>query len=940
MKQTILLVTFLTFIAIGVQAQSKGVVAGKIIDAKNNTVLSGVSVGVNSEGVGKTSDVEGRFQLSLDTGEYSVTFSMVGYAAKTLSGVIVKEGQVEELTVALEPKGGEMTAVVVTASARKASVASLLTMQKNNASISDGISIEAIRKSPDKNIGEVLKRVSGTSIQDDKFVVVRGLSDRYNTALINGALLPSTEPDRRAFSFDIVPSNLIDNLIINKTASPDLPGDFSGGIIQILTKDIPFQNFFSVGVGASYNSISTGKDFRIGQLRKTDYLGYDDGTRLLPAKFPGRNRFLNYNNDVTPERRLAASRLMRNNYGERYDGTALPGLNLSATWGGRKGFNNGSTIGSVIALTYRHAQTLQHNVRQDYQTPDGIDATPGNLFFQYNDTTYAFNTNIGLLANFAYKKGSSKIVFKNILNRVFEVSNLHRSGYNYDNRQYVNVTGTVPVIKSLVSSQLEGEHVMGTKNARFKWNVNYALTARSQPDYRVLPYAINMDELGQKGKDFKIVLRDTYRFWSDLYDNAFGGTLNYTMPFAIGKQPQLLKLGGLAQYKLRDFRTRIFRYEQASSTLNPALPSMPAEKIFNDGNIYDQGFVLAEITNNTDRYDATSGLYAGYAMVDGRISEKLRAVYGVRVENFGFQVNTADFSGQEVQVLRNYIDVLPSLNLTYNLTRESNLRFSASRTVSRPEFREAANFAYYDFVRNAQLKGNTDLERSQNSNLDFRFETYPAAGEIISASLFYKHFKSPIEQVVMNGSTPSNLILSYTNPKSATTIGAEVELRKSLAFVADALWLQNLMVNVNAALMQSGVEFGEDSNPFDADRPLQGQSPWLLNAGLQYAAPDGKVSFGALVNRIGHRIAAVGFQGYPDIYENGRTVVDLQAGIKVLNNKGELKFNLSDLLNQRAVFYQNVSTADSKSYNPTKDRIQYNYLYGRNVSIGFSYNFQ
>lgn len=939
MKHTILLSVFISIFSTGIWAQGKGVVGGKIIDAKNNAILSGVSVGVEG-GSGKISDVEGRFQLSLEAGTYNITFSTVGYTTKTLSGIVVKAGGAEELTVAMEPKGGEMTAVIVTASARRESVASLLTAQKNNASISDGISIEAIRKSPDKNIGEVLKRVSGTSIQDDKFVVVRGLSDRYNTALINGALLPSTEPDRRAFSFDIVPSNLIDNLIINKTASPDLPGDFSGGIIQIMTKDIPFKNFFSISVGAGYNSISTGKDFRIGQLRPTDYLGYDDGTRLMPAKFPGRNRFLSYNNDATAERRLAASRMMRNNYGERYNGTALPGLNISATWGGRKAFDNGSTIGSVVALTYRNSQTIQHNIRQDYQTPDGIDATPGNLFFRYNDTAYSFSTNMGLLANFAYKKGSSKIVFKNILNRMFDVSNLHRSGYNYDNRQFVNVTGTVPVIKSLISSQLEGEHVVGGNQSRLKWNVNYALTARSQPDYRVLPYAINMDEVGQKGKDFKIVLRDTYRFWSNLYDDAFGGSLQYTVPFTLANQQQLFKVGGLAQYKLRDFRTRIFRYEQASSTLNPALSSMPARTIFNDGNIYEQGFVLAEITNNTDRYDAESGLYAGYAMVDGRISEKLRAVYGVRIENFGFTVNTADFSGQKVQVVRNYLDVLPSLNLTYSVTDASNLRFSASRTVSRPEFREAANFAYYDFVRNAQLKGNTDLERSQNTNLDFRFETYPAAGEVVSASLFYKHFKSPIEQVVMNGSTPSNLILSYTNPASATTFGAEVELRKSLAFVADAPWLQNLMLNVNAALMQSGVQFGEDSNPFDADRPLQGQSPWLLNAGLQYAAADGKIAFGALVNRIGHRIAAVGFQGYPDIYENGRTVLDFQAALKVMNNKGEFKLNLSDLLNQRAIFYQNVDVADNKSYNSAKDRIQYNYLYGRNISIGFTYNFQ
>ena len=939
MKQKIILLLFFVPAVLVTWAQGEGIIAGKIVDAKNSVAVAGATVTLQN-GVARTSDVEGRFQVSLPAGTYSVTVSAVGYAAKTITDVAVKASGVAELNVLLEPKVGEMTAVVVTASARRESVASVLSLQKNNASISDGISSEAIKKSPDKNIGEVLKRVSGTSIQDDKFVVVRGLSDRYNTALINGALLPSTEPDRRAFSFDIVPSSMIDNILINKTASPDLPGDFSGGLIQIQTKDIPFKSFLTLSASSGYNSISTGKPFRIGQLRNTDYLGFDDGTRLLPQNFPGRNRYLSYNSDASPQRRLAASRLMRNNYGNRYTGTALPSFNFQLTWGDRKVLNNGGTIGSVVALTYRNAQTLQHNIRRDYQTPDGIQATPGNLFFDYRDTAYSFSTNIGLLANVAYKKGSSKIVFKNLLNRMFDISNLHRSGYNYDNRQYVNVTGTVPVIKSLVSSQLEGEHVVSSRNDRLKWNVNYALTARNQPDYRVLPYAKNLDELNDKDKDFKVVLRDTYRFWSDLFENAFGGQLNYTLPLTFWGQKQQVKGGLLAQYKIRDFSTRIFRYEQASATLNPALPSMPARTIFNDGNIYDQGFVLGEITYNTDRYNATSGLYAAYAMVDGRLGERWRTVYGVRVEQFGFHVNTADFSGQKVTVDRSYLDVLPSLNLTYELTNKSNLRFSASRTVSRPEFREAANFAYYDFVRNAQLKGNTNIERSRNTNLDFRFENYPAPGEVLSASVFYKHFNKPIEQVVVNGSTPSNLILSYTNPNAARTVGVEVELRKSLGFISAAPWMEQLYFNVNAALLQSRVDFTESSNAFDEKRALQGQSPWLLNAGLQYTLPEDRISFSALVNRIGPRIAAVGFQGYPDIYENGRTVVDLQAAVKVLKSKGELKLNLSDLLNQRALFYQNVNTGDAKSYSAATDRIQYNYEYGRTVSIGFTYNFR
>lgn len=925
-------------VVMGGKAQNTGIIAGRILDQQSNSSIAGASINVIDKQSIKLSDVEGRYQFSIAPGEYEIRIESLGFNTKVISNVIVKAGEVTELNVMMEHQVKQMEAVVVTASARRESISSVLALQKNNASISDGISAESIKKSPDKNIGEVLKRVSGTSIQDDKFVVVRGLSDRYNVALINGALLPSTEPDRRAFSFDVVPSNLIDNILINKTASPDMPGDFSGGIVQILTKDIPFSNFINISVGAGYNSISTGKPFKIGMLENTDYLGFNNGKRLLPSSFPGQKRFASYNLDASPERRLAASRLMYNNYGDRYQQNALPSFNFQFNLGNRKELNNGGTLGSVLALTYRNSQYVQYNVRRDYQTPDQISLEPGNLFYDYRDTSYSFNTNISLLANFAYKKGNSKFAFKNIVNRLFENSNLHRSGYNYDNLQYVNVTGSVPVIKSVISSQLEGEHLMSKKNDRLKWNVNYTLTARNQPDYRVLPYAKNIDDINDKNISSKVVLRDTYRFWSDLYDNAFGSNVNYSLPISLFSEKQILKAGLFGQYKIREFDTRIFRYEQASSTLNPALPVLPAHLIFNDGNIYEEGFVLNEITNNTDQYEAQSGLYAGYLMIDGKLGEKWRTVYGVRVERFDFGVNTSNFSGEEVNVSRNYLDILPSVNLTYKLNSKTNLRLSGSQTVSRPEFREVANFAYYDFVRNAQLKGNINLERSQNTNLDLRFETYPKSGEIISVSAFYKYFRNPIEQNVDPGSTPSNLILSYVNPRSATTMGAEVEIRKSLDFMGSDL-LSNLSFNLNGAFMKSSVDFNSGNNPFDPDRPLQGQSPWLVNAGLQYSSIDNKISVSALVNRIGHRISAVGFQGYPDIYENGRTVLDLQTAIRILDKKGELKFNFSDLLNQRSIFYQNVDPADNTSYDSGKDRIQYNYLYGRTLSLGFSYNF-
>jgi hypothetical protein len=625
---------------------------------------------------------------------------------------------------------------------------------------------------------------------------------------------------------------------------------------------------------------------------------------------------------------------MRNNYGSHYTGNALPGLNFVLNWGGRKELKSGTTLGSVVAVTYRNSQNIQSSQRRGYEA-----LTLNSFSYDYSDSNYSFTTNLGLMANFALKKGNSKIVFKNLANRLFENNALFRTGPNYDNVQYFKTYGNILSIKSLVSSQLEGEHLMGKRNERLKWNLNYALTAQNQPDYRVLPYSKSLSDVNNKNGAFNVVLRDTYRFWSDLYDNAFGANLNYTLPVAFGKQKQTFKAGLLGQYKIRDFSTRIFRYEPASSTLNPSLSSLPPRMIFNDGNIYEQGFVLNEITNNTDKYDATSGLYAGYAMIDGKIGDNIRAVYGLRVETFNFNVNTSDFSSQKVAINRNYIDILPSVNLTYKLGRASNLRLSGSRTVSRPEFREVANFSYFDFIRNAQIQGNPNLERSQNTNLDLRYEIYPNSGEILSASVFFKHFKKPIEQTVVPGSAANSLRFTFENPDAARLYGAEVEVKKRLDFLGKAPWLENLAFNLNGSIIKSEVDLKAGDNAWDPNRPMQGQSPWLVNAGLQYNTNSNRLSFSVLVNRIGERIVYVGEQSFPDIYENGRTLLDFQATMKLIKSRGELKLNLSDLLNQRSVFYQNIDLDDANSYKSSNDRIQWSYLYGRTISLGFTYNF-
>ncbi len=933
----IAIIAIIVLISQGLYAQS---IEGRILSDRNEP-LSGVSVELVGTSAGTSSDVEGRFIIRVPSaGSYSLQFSAIGYQTKIVQDIVVKPNEKGNIEIYLDTDNQLLSSVVVKTSARKESVQSLLNFQRNSPTIADGISAEIIKKSPDKNSSEVLKRVSGTSIQENKFVVVRGLIDRYNVATLNNALLPSSEPDRRAFSFDIIPSQLLDNIIIYKTANPDLPGDFAGGVVQVSTKDVPNENFLQLGGGLSYNSLSTGKKFNIGYLSSTDYLGFDDGARSLPGSFPGRRQF----QTSSFNERAAYSARVKNTYGERYHGKALPNQSYQMTWGKRMYVGEEGVIGSILSLSYRNSQNMVSGIRSEY---DNQFESVNGAAYTYNDTTYKFNTTLGALWNLAYKKGNTKVSFRNLFNRSFESSNLIRSGYQYySSGAIITAQGSETIIKTLYSSQIDGEHALSA-GKKISWNLNYALSLRDNPDYKFAPF-IKDSSAAFKDLPASIVLRDTYRFFAELQEHAFGANAHYASPLIINdKRLAQLKVGVSSQMKDRSFDARIFRYNRTPQAgFNEGILTMDPKYIFSSANMNPQGLALEEITNNTDQYDATTYLHAGYLMLDHSINSLWRIVWGVRAEAFGFTVNTADFSGAKVKATKDYVDILPSLNITYHLTDISNLRFSASRTVARPELREVANFSFYDFVRNVQVRGNTRLERSQHSNMDLRYEIYPSNGEIFSVSAFFKHFKNPIELRVDPGSNPLNLIFEYYNATSATSYGIEAEVRKKLSFLGNAEGLNNWIVFANAALIRSKVNVeGLDVAVADEDRPMQGQSPYLLNAGITYTHPQNGLSLSALVNRIGHRIEAVGNdpKGLPDIYENGRTLIDLQISKRMFNQKGELKLNISDLLNQSVIFYQNYRTdtdrVSSRSYKASEDRIWNSMKFGTNIGLSFSYSF-
>jgi len=916
------------FLGITAYAQT-GKISGVISDKKTGETLIGVTVKIKGTTKGVSTDVDGKYILqAMANGKYTLEFSYVGYQTKEVSEVEVKGPSVTSLSVVLSETGGQnLQEVVVKASFKQESVNSLYARQKNSAVVSDGVSSDQIKKSPDRNTSDVLKRVSGATIQDNKFVVIRGLSDRYNTATLDGASLPSTEPNRKAFSFDIVPSNLVDNLIVSKTATPDLPADFTGGAIQIATKDIPDNNFISFGVGAGYNTASTFKDFRSGVRTATDYFGFDNGDKALPANFPSRNRIIG--GTLTPAQGISAMNSLSTDW-KTYNNTALPSQNYQFTIGRVKDFKESSNrLGALFSLTYRNSQNISTDVIRDY------------VNFDYHDNVYKFSTNLGGLANFAYTYGKSKITFKNIYNRTYDDQYLTRDGYNSDRNRDIKFYAFDLMQKSLFKSTLEGTHPFGENNSKINWSLSYANILNDQPDQKKVSYQRDPTTAGTDNYVYVAntgtVSKENARLFSKLNEDNFSGGVNYTLPVKMFSQASTFKAGLSSIYRDRTFDARFIGFKANTSAPNAdEIVRRPLSTLYAKDAINSGAYSLDDISLDADSYNANSLTNAGYLMLDNKLGEKSRLVWGVRVEQFNVVLD-AKVPSPETSVDDNYVDVLPSVNYTYSLTPKVNLRASYYRTLARPEFRELALSSIYDYEQLASLQGNPMLKEAKIDNADVRFEFYPQAGQIISISGFYKKFHNAIESFNSDGG--SSRIITYINSDQVNVYGLELEFRKSLDFIAKTDFLKKTTFYTNLSFIKSKVETNNTGiNLKETSRPMVGQAPYIINAGLQHSFLNDKLNFNALYNRVGRRLNVAGGVLFPAVWEAPRNVVDLQLALKVLKSKGELKFNAGDILNNRITQYYDNDF--DKKYDPSKgDATISSYKPGGNYSLSFSYTF-
>ncbi len=925
MRSLILSLLFLVTSLITIAQNGK--IEGKITDAKTGLPLTGVSVSIKNSTKGTSSDLEGRYILNVTglTGKITLVFSYGG-SVKDVEDIEVSEAKVTTQDVSLEVKAKTGDAVIVRSStnARKETAASLITFQKTTNTVASVISAEAIKRSPDRNTGEVLKRTPGASIQEGKFLVIRGLADRYNQAMLNGILLTSTEPDRKTFSFDLIPSVMIDNIVINKAFVPEYPGEWAGGLVQVNTKDIPSKNFFTIQIGTGFNTQVIGNEFFKDKGGKTDWLGLDDGTRDLPSAYTTKARF----DTLSRASQTAIGKSMRNAWSPQ--STSAP---LNASFQANGGFIGkvfGKKVGGIFGLNYTKSNRNLALVNRFNILEEAVDTF--KVDYNYNDQKYQQDVQVGALGSVSLQLNSlNKISIKSILNINSSNSTTIRNGF--DNTRNEDLRGDEFTFKQNIffTTQLAGEHSIKSK-IKLKWYGAFNILDGYIPDQRRVLYK----KTANTNDPYTLLISGTLaqntgsRIYQSLSDYIYtaGGDISYTI-----KNKHNIKAGYMLQIRDRLYDAKLFA-NYLINTSNTALISLPANQIFESQNFADADnqFRFGAIKGNTFRYMANTILNAGFIQMDDEFFDKLRIVYGLRVEHFDQLVGSVK-KWDPRHTYSKVIDFLPGINATYKLNTKTNIRLSGSQTVIRPELRELAALNLYDFELNASIQGNPNLKRTKVTNLDLRYEVYSRPGEVLTAGVFYKNFNNPIEQI-FNAGVGGSSTFNYQNPSKAYSMGIEVEIRKKLDVIKG---LKNFTIQANGALIKSNVE----DATLNINRPLQGQSPYLINAGLLYDIEKYGLNMTLLYNRIGERIFLVGDAlagaGFPDIYEAPRSLLDFQISKKLLKTKGEVRLSISDMLNQTQYFYQNTVGGKSK-LEKDQDAYRFTRRFGTTFSLTFNYS--
>ena len=933
-----IITVFLALILAGALLAQKGTITGTITANEGGKVqpMPFVNVALKGTNTGGTTDLDGKFSFQAEPGAHVLVVSFVGY--EPVEKPITVTADTRTIAdVELQSQAVEMKTFEVVTTKRTETEGAVVMETRKSEQVVNGVGREQIGKSQDRTAGDVVKRIPGVTMVGDRFVMIRGLADRYNTVMLNDVIAPSLEPDKRAFSFDILPSGALDRVMVYKTGAPDLPGEFAGGVIKLYTVNVPAENQTRLDYSTSFRPGTTFNTFNASQGSPTDALGFDNGFRQLPTSFPG-------NLATAPaERVTSAGQSLTNNWTAQ-QGTAMPDQRFNFLLARRFG-KEGSKVtgGNITSLNYTNTKTSFSAKNYNYNIYDPA-AGRSDSIYNYTDNENFHLVRISALSNFSLLVGArTKLEFRNLFTQQGTEQTTLRTGRNFEEQFEVKNYAFRYQQRTIYTGQLHGEHEFTPDVNKLSWTGGYGLAWSKEPDFRRLRTVRDINTT-DANTPFQTIIPpgattlDAGRFFSDMNEDVITGKVDYEHAFASEHHRLKLRTGVYTEWKNRTFEARWMSFKAASTAqFDQSLLYAPLDQVFSTPNINTTtGFKLEEGTNPSDSYTAANTLLAGYLGATVELATNTVISAGVRAEHNTQELNSKTFGGRRVLVNNPVLSILPSINLSRAITERSQLRLAYSSTVNRPEFRELAPFAFYDFSFNNVLRGNDSLSIATIQNVDARYEFYPTDGEVMSFGVFYKDFTNPIEMFFLPGAgSGGTRNFTFGNAMSAKSVGAEVELRRSLGQVITSGYFSKVGVMFNAAYVVTEVKLGDQAAGQAQQRPLMGQSPYIVNAGLYYQDAEHKLQYNVLYNVIGPRLFAVGTYGTPDIYEMPRNVMDLTL-TKGLGKRFELKLSAQDILNQRTLLIQDSN--ENGQLESTDEEVM-GYRRGSYFTAGVSYRF-
>ena len=900
--------------ALPLHAQT-GRIVGRVIDQQTGAGITGVGIVVVESGAGVLSGVDGRFAIpDVTTGTVSVRAENLGFGTKTVTGVAVPADGAVEVNISLSPQALELAAISVTAAAERGSVSRALDQQRTATNIVNAITAEQISRSPDGDAAAAMQRVSGVTVQEGKFVFVRGLGERYTTTSLNGARVPSPEPERKVVPLDLFPAGLLQSITTSKTFTPDQSGDFSGAQVNIETREFPAERQFTLSLGGGYNTRATGGAIASAPTIGPEWLGFAGSERQLPQPIAGAGDLL----QTPPQSEV--NRLVRSfrNAWSPITKDATPNGSVGLSMGGTDPIL-GQRISYLGSLSYSRGVDVREEMVRAYALPAENGAT--REIDRYEGTLGTNSVLWGGLLQLSSLLGSkNRLVFNGTYNRSADNEARAETGASDNLGQNLRIERLRFIERNVFSTQLKGQHEL-TERHRFDWVGTLSGVARKEPDRSEIVYSELRDASGNSlGYGwFSGSNESAVRTFGDLDENALELGANYRLMLGSAARPTYLKLGGLVRNTDRDASNRVYSISAFGLTLDDLM--LPPEQIF-DGRFTDAGDSHFRITplSQGGSYVAEDRLTAGYVMADIGVTDRLRVIAGARLE-----VDDINISGQSTLRVpfvkdTSYTDILPALSLNLQLSESMNLRLSGSQTLSRPEYREQADVTFREVLDGEAIRGNSALTRTRIQNADVRWEWYPNAGEIVSVALFGKRFEDPIERV--NLATSGTRLLTFVNADGANNYGIELELRKRLGTLSQSL--EAWTVFANATIMESEIDIGTGtSSQTSPARAMVGQAPYVVNAGLTWARPMGGTSATLLYNVVGERIVSAGILPLPDVYEEARHVLDLSLRVG-LSAAISAKLDAKNLLDSS---FEQTQGSVTREY----------YRTGRALSVGLSW---